>query len=47
MRNEGVDIMEIKRELTGWVNENKALIVNKIFTLKGVWLAINSCHITI
>ena len=36
MKNEGADVVEIERELSNWVYENESLIVNKIFTLKGM-----------
>lgn len=45
MKNEGADVAEIERELSDWVDENKSLIVNKVFTLKGTWLTVNSRYI--
>lgn len=42
MKNEGADVVEIERELSNWVDENESLIVNKIFTLKGMRLTVNS-----
>ena len=43
MKNEGVDVTEIEQELGNWVDENKSLIVNKIFTLKGIQIFVG-CH---
>jgi hypothetical protein len=45
MKNEGVDVAEIKQELGDWVDKNKSLIVNKVFTLKGTQLTVNSRYI--
>jgi hypothetical protein len=42
MKNEGADVAEIERELSDWVDENQSLIVNKVFTLKGTKLTVDS-----
>lgn len=36
MKDEGGDVVEIEKELSNWVDENKALVTNKVFTLKGI-----------
>lgn len=35
MKNDGVDATGIEQGLSDWVDDNKSLIMNKIFTLKG------------
>ena len=36
MRNSGVGIVEIEQDLNNWIEENKSLVKNKVFTLKGI-----------
>jgi len=36
MKDDGGDVVEIEQELSNWVDENKSLIVNRIFTLRGM-----------
>lgn len=35
MKNDGMDTSKIEQELIKWIEENKSVIMNKIFTIKG------------
>ena len=43
MKNKGVDVKEIEQVLSDWVNENKSIIANRIFTVKGMQLVDSCC----
>jgi hypothetical protein len=45
MKNEGLNVSEIEQDLSNWVDENKSLVTNKIFTLKGMWHLVNSGYL--